>query len=1229
MQIENILFTCIIHQDIKKYKTMKQKLIFGLLITLTVITSIFYLIENKKPAQNLSAYEKYLADHFYNKEKKEIDLLESTEAEEAETDRPDLAFEQDFRITMDPVLKRPAPERLILAREMIALQQSRGLTMMSPIWEERGPKNVGGRTRSIVYDPNDVTNKKVWAGGVGGGLWYCNDITASTPSWNRVNDFWENIAISSIAFDPNNTQIMYVGTGEGWSNLDAQRGAGVWKSSNGGAGFERLSSTNNSTFYHVQKIVVNQTGVYVATKAGGVMRSTDGGLTFVKVLGSTVPIGASNQISDLEIGADGTIYAGIGIFTTGSIWKSKSGNANSWTKLNNGTNGFPTSGFERVEIAVAPNDSNVIYAITQDASTNGLYNIYYSSNKGSSWTTCTKPADADSGIPADDYTRTQAWYDLSAAVDPNNASTILIGGVDLFKSTNAGTSWSQISHWYGGFSFPDVHADQHVITFKKNSSTEVLFGNDGGIYLCANINGSAPTFSNKNNGYNVTQFYSCAMSPTAGSNVFLAGAQDNGTQRFSTSGLNTTTRAYGGDGAFCFIDQDNPTVAIASYVYNNYYRSTNSGSSFNTTLSSSSTTGSFINPADYDNRENILYSAYSTTAIQKITNVTTTAVTSQITISNLGAMASHFSVSPYSTSGTSTVFVGTEAGKIFKITNAQSATPTIIQIGTTLGGSISCIDIGASENELLVTLSNYGITSVYYTDNGGSTFTNKEGNLPDMPVRWALFNPLNRNEVMLATELGVWYTASFNLASPNWVASNSGLATTRIDMLQYRSSDNLVIAATHGRGLFSCSNFTLNITQAPVANFSANKTLACKGDNISFTDLSSDSPNAWSWSFEGGTPNSSSLANPIIKYDSVGTFAVTLTATNLIGSSNPITKTAYITVANKPALPIITGYTSTCINDTNVYMSLDKSSQYTWTVTGGNIISGQNTDSLVVVWNSIGNKNISLKLTNASGCESAIKNLPVKIFDKPSLSAINGLTEYCQNDTAIYSVNTNATYILWEVDGGEIIGRDDSAIVKVVWKKYAFNNSIKINVSNGAGCKNLTNSLNIITNVLPKASFSSNIDTVMINKGGVIKFTNTSIDAATLNWDFGDSTLNTDTEHPIHQYTKPGTYTVTLTASNGNCISTAQKIIVVIMGTAVANNLNKQIIVSPNPTSDFLFIKTGKNHLENVLVYNSEGKVVINSNENKISLKDLSNGNYILKIILNEGVVDKKIIKKD
>ena len=353
---------------------MKNKIFYGTFLVALTACSFFYFNKIKKPVSSLTAYEQYLADHFYNKpvDNISIEMPGETETEAAKTDRPDLAFEQDFRITMDPVLKRPATERLIIAREMIAMQQRNKQTLMAPIWEERGPKNVGGRTRTVVYDPNDLSNKKVWAGGVGGGLWYCNDITAAIPNWNRASDLWENIAISSIAFDPTNTQIMYVGTGEGWSNLDAQRGAGVWKSSNGGLAFERLLSTNNTTFYHTQKIVVNATGVYVATKAGGVMRSTDGGNSFIKVLGSAVPIGASNQISDLEIGADGTIYAGIGIFTSGSVWKSKSGNANTWTKVNNGTNGFPTSGFERVEIAVAPNDSNVI---TQDASTNGLFNI--------------------------------------------------------------------------------------------------------------------------------------------------------------------------------------------------------------------------------------------------------------------------------------------------------------------------------------------------------------------------------------------------------------------------------------------------------------------------------------------------------------------------------------------------------------------------------------------------------------------------------------------------------------------------------------------------------------------------------------------------------------------------------------------------------------------------------------------------------------------------------------
>ena len=217
-----------------------------------------------------------------------IEMPGETETEAAKTDRPDLAFEQDFRITMDPVLKRPATERLIIAREMIAMQQRNKQTLMAPIWEERGPKNVGGRTRTVVYDPNDLSNKKVWAGGVGGGLWYCNDITAATPSWNRVNDFWENIAISSIAFDPTNTQIMYVGTGEGWSNLDAQRGAGVWKSSNAGLGFERLVQFSAETPLQLEELT------RVNNMLMGFGQTSDDAFKSLKMLGDVAAVSGGN-----------------------------------------------------------------------------------------------------------------------------------------------------------------------------------------------------------------------------------------------------------------------------------------------------------------------------------------------------------------------------------------------------------------------------------------------------------------------------------------------------------------------------------------------------------------------------------------------------------------------------------------------------------------------------------------------------------------------------------------------------------------------------------------------------------------------------------------------------------------------------------------------------------------------------------------------------------------------
>jgi len=172
-------------------------------------------------------------------------------------DRMDLAVEQENELTMDPALGYVPKERLLQAYQYA--EELRGEhhaeRMMAPIasmnWTERGPANVGGRTRTIMVDPNDATHKTVFAGGVGGGLWKTTDITASTPVWTAINDFFANIAISCMTYDSTTPTTMYFGTGEGYFNGDAIRGLGIWKSTNAGATWShRIITCSESAFIH-------------------------------------------------------------------------------------------------------------------------------------------------------------------------------------------------------------------------------------------------------------------------------------------------------------------------------------------------------------------------------------------------------------------------------------------------------------------------------------------------------------------------------------------------------------------------------------------------------------------------------------------------------------------------------------------------------------------------------------------------------------------------------------------------------------------------------------------------------------------------------------------------------------------------------------------------------------------------------------------------------------------
>ncbi len=866
----------------KNFTTSNRKRIIFISSVLFVLVSIALFTFRKDEREE---YEDFLNNHSFNQR---AGISHSDLKKIPKRDRPDLAWEQDYLMTMDPALKRPVKERLLPVYDDVKRFRRAKAGIPGDInnsWVERGPNNIGGRVRAIMFDPNDSEHKKVWAGAVSGGLWYTDDITDENISWNAVGDAWQNLAISTIAYDPSNPQIFYVGTGEGWLNLDAVKGLGVWKTTDGGSTWNRLASTSGNDFKTIQKIVVTNSGkVLVGTNRGIFVSSDKGNIWDKKETGF---------ISDLEIAADGTIYAGKGRSgVSGGVFKS-SDQGETWTDITpNGTSQ------KRVEIAVSPSNSQAIYAVA--AGGDNISWFKKSTNGGSTWSDVQIPKYMTQRCKyssEDDFAGGQHWYNLILAVHPDNENIVIAGGIDLNKSTDGGNTWSIISYWTGACA-NYVHADQHAIAFRPGHNDEAVFGNDGGIAYSPNAGSSSePKFIIRNQGFNVTQYYSCAIHPDANKNYYLGGSQDNGSHQLQSLGVGSGVEVTGGDGAFSFIDAENPQIQITSYTNNNYYCSKDGGSTFSNIQSSE--TGRFINPADYDSKFGILYSGRDKDYINRITNIKAEPKIDKIDC-DLGAQASNFLVSPYSTES-SILFVGTQSGRLFKIRRANTNNPTIKEIGDKKfpTGNISCIQLGNNEKEILVTFSNYGVTSIWYTSDGGSNWVIKEGDLPDMPVRWAMFNPNNRKQVILATEVGVWATKNFDDNSPTWTPSNSGLANVRVDMFRIRKSDNQVVAATHGRGLFTSNAFsTINYNELN-AFFSTKRLRNIGlGVDIQFEDLSTGEPDAWEWTFEGGSPASSNEQNPVVKYSQVGTYKVILTVKKA-GKSRTITREDFINVSGE------------------------------------------------------------------------------------------------------------------------------------------------------------------------------------------------------------------------------------------------------------------------------------------------------------------------------------------
>lgn len=740
-------------------------------------------------------------------------------------------------------------------------------------WSERGPNDVGGRTRALMWDPNDATKKKLWAGGVAGGLWFNNDATSASSSWQKVNDFWDNIAISCIAYDPSNTQIMYVGTGEkgandvGTTGQSAVGGGGIWKTIDGGLNWQRIASTTPDytitdlttpnkalSFQQVQKIVVNSSGKIFAATWKGLLSSSNGGTDWDFVAGTNAPT-QTVQISDLELGTDNILYVGIGgEGLVPKVLKSTTAVVDNFTEIT--PSGTFTNG--RVEIALAPStagETQKVYVVAPAFQEKVVRFFKSSTNAGTTWDDMTIPTYKDiDGTTSLPFVGSQGDYDLILGTHATNPNILYAAGVGFSISKDGGATWMAEQNYADQGKL--MHVDHHSFAARPGYADEAVFGNDGGVYYSndwATFTAATPSFSKRNTNYNVTQFFTVAMPGDANNGLIMGGAQDNGVRTISSSygTVGSGHEINDGDGGRSFFDQDDANITIVSYTNCDFTLKTDGPTSIPTSgipivkNADKGSRGSFINSADYDSQNNTLYldfAKYSdgVPTENKIRRykISGTSPNYMFSDSSIFSFAgSPLKITVIKVASPTSLYLGTQDGDVYKTsdlpTGQGDATITLTKImdkATTAEGNVSSIDFVNNGQTMVVTKSNYNIESVFYTQDGAVIWESKDKSnygLPNMPIRYGLINPENPKQVFLATELGVWSTSDITAANPGWEATNTQLANVRTDMLAYRPSDKTVAVATHGRGIFTTKLSTActppatpvaSVTQQPTCN---------------------------------------------------------------------------------------------------------------------------------------------------------------------------------------------------------------------------------------------------------------------------------------------------------------------------------------------------------------------------------------------------------------------------
>ncbi len=647
-------------------------------------------------------------------------------------------------------------------------------------WASFGPTNIAGgigRVDRLAFDPIDANT--MYAGTTAGGLW---KTTNGGTDWSTLTGYVPSLGVSGIVVDVNNPNIIYVLSGDGDSFINGgmiytRSSIGILKSINGGSTWTNIPLPSSSSPYYGFKLIQlpDYPNILFACTSNGLFRSSNSGATWVK----NADIGTQN-VFDIEISpsSPNILYATI----ANAIYKSTNWGA-AFTIIPVGAYTPPIPGGSEISIAVSPDSPNGLYA-----NITGFDDLYFSADNGTSFNR------VNASSP------TTSTYTNAMTVSPLDINTVIIGNINLMRSTNGGTSFPTTG--------ANLHADIHDLQY--NPINNVLFaGCDGGVYKSID-NGA--NWTALLNGMNATQYYHMGCF-TGIDGLLLAGAQDNGMQL--RNGSNTFTSVGGGDGFDGKFLNGNSNLGFFSINAGVFQYTVNTNSNtlvLNPSGNINNQTWFYPHLAIHPTNDNIIYAGYGLGVFRSLTNGN---VGTWVNVGSSGS-AGFGAAGGLTVSANNPDRIYAANGSSLQVSDNRGTNWTTIS-GNTGWQSGTITDIRtrpSNADEIWVTFGGFGAVKVLYSVNAGTTWTDMTGSLPNVPVYSIEYT--TNGDAYIGTDVGVFY---MSFLMTDWIPFSNNLPLLPVTEVYADATSNSLKAATFGRGiwrsdLYSTCAASLNLSGA-------------------------------------------------------------------------------------------------------------------------------------------------------------------------------------------------------------------------------------------------------------------------------------------------------------------------------------------------------------------------------------------------------------------------------